>query len=62
LLFDPFRRVRKGEGHSEGLGLGLYISERIIKAHGGKIEVQSSAENGTHFEAVFPRLGAEPRD
>jgi signal transduction histidine kinase len=55
LLFDPFRRERKPEGRSEGLGLGLYISERIVRAHGGEIVVTSSAPLGTIFEATFPR-------
>jgi signal transduction histidine kinase len=55
LLFDPFRRVRRPEARSEGLGLGLYIAERIVHAHGGKIDVRSSLEGGTTFEASFPR-------
>ncbi|HKO91251.1 MAG TPA: MEDS domain-containing protein [Polyangiaceae bacterium] len=55
LLFDPFRRDRKPEGRSEGLGLGLYISERIVRAHGGAMLVTSCALDGTRFEAIFPR-------
>jgi len=54
LLFDPFRRERKPEGRSAGLGLGLYISERIVRAHGGRIRVTSSEGEGTLFEAVIP--------
>jgi len=54
LLFDPFRRERKPEGRSEGLGIGLYISERIVRAHGGEMVVTSSALDGTLFEAIFP--------
>jgi signal transduction histidine kinase len=54
-LFDPFRRERKAEGRSAGLGLGLYISERIIRGHGGTLEAQSSEAHGTRFEATFPR-------
>jgi signal transduction histidine kinase len=54
LLFDPFKRAGKPQQRSEGLGLGLYISERIINAHGGRIEVESGAETGTSFEAIFP--------
>jgi len=54
LLFDPFRRERKPEGRSEGLGLGLYISERIVRAHDGQMVVTSSAPLGTRFEAIFP--------
>ncbi|HEU4579159.1 MAG TPA: ATP-binding protein [Polyangiaceae bacterium] len=54
LLFDPFRRQRKPEGRSAGLGLGLYISERIVRAHGGTIRVESSEQEGTLFETVVP--------
>lgn len=55
LLFEPLRRARKpDEGRSAGLGLGLYISERIVRAHGGALRVESSAELGTLFEATFP--------
>jgi signal transduction histidine kinase len=55
LLFDPFERAGRAQSRSDGLGLGLYISERIVVAHGGKIEVESSTEMGTRFEAIFPR-------
>ncbi|MEO7332292.1 MAG: ATP-binding protein [Minicystis sp.] len=54
LLFDPFRRGDVSNGRAQGLGLGLYIAERIASAHGGKIEVQSSQVLGTSFAAVFP--------
>jgi signal transduction histidine kinase len=57
LLFDPFKRGEKSQGRSDGLGLGLYITERIVNAHGGRIEVESSVETGTCFEAVFPKDG-----
>jgi signal transduction histidine kinase len=53
LLFDPFKRDKPCVG-SNGLGLGLYISERIVAAHEGKIEVSSSAEAGTRFDICPP--------
>jgi signal transduction histidine kinase len=53
-LFDPFQRGRPNRG-SDGLGLGLYISENIVRAHGGEIRVESSADRGTQFEAIIPR-------
>jgi signal transduction histidine kinase len=54
-LFDPFTRGKQTKHRSsDGLGLGLYISERIVAAHGGKIEVRSSVETGTEFEVVLP--------
>lgn len=44
----------KREG-SSGLGLGLYISEQIVIAHGGTLEVRSTPEDGTCFTAALPR-------
>lgn len=55
LLFDPFRRGGQPQGRSEGLGLGLYISQCIVAAHGGAIAVESSAASGTRFEITLPR-------
>ncbi|WNG40957.1 PAS domain S-box protein [Archangium violaceum] len=57
-LFDPFRRGRgleHGERRSEGLGLGLYIVQEIVHAHGGSIDVTSNAEEGTTFTVHLPR-------
>jgi len=59
LLFDPFRRERKPKGHSAGLGLGLYISERIVRAHGGSLRATSSEFEGTLFEVLIPRAGGD---
>lgn len=53
-IFNPFARGGKPRGASAGLGLGLYISERIIDAHRGTASVQSS-EAGTRFEVILPR-------
>ena len=55
VIFNPFARSEKTSGRSSGLGLGLYISERIVDAHGGTLSVRSSAEEGTAFEVVLPR-------
>jgi phosphoserine phosphatase RsbU/P len=53
-LFDPFYRARP-ENHPEGLGLGLYIAQEIVAAHGGTIAVKSSADEGTTFDVRLPR-------
>jgi len=37
------------------LGLGLYIVNRIVEAHGGSIDVRSSSEDGTTFRITMPR-------
>lgn len=61
-IFDPFRRGRSDEradvAHSAGLGLGLYISKEIVVAHGGAIDVESTAGEGTTFTVRLPRATA----
>jgi signal transduction histidine kinase len=37
------------------LGLGLYIAERIVSAHAGRLEVASTAAGGTTFTVYLPR-------
>ncbi|WP_434382783.1 ATP-binding protein [Melittangium boletus] len=62
-IFEPFRRAVPGDANpSSGLGLGLFIVERIAQAHGGEIRVRSSAEAGTTFTLCLPRTpdGAPP--
>jgi signal transduction histidine kinase len=58
LLFEPVKRLRPGEpaeADSGHLGLGLYIADRIVAAHGGTIDVRSSESEGTTFTVRFPR-------
>ena len=38
-----------------GTGLGLYIVQEIVAAHGGQLTVQSSAGYGTTFTITLPR-------
>jgi len=45
----------KSIGSSANLGLGLYIADRIVHAHQGRIEVASSEERGTTFTVHVPR-------
>lgn len=54
-LFEPFRSGRPVQRRSEGLGLGLYIVEQIVKAHHGDIHVRSSEPEGTVVEVRLPR-------
>jgi PAS domain S-box-containing protein len=57
-LFNPFRRGTKDSRMpgTSGLGLGLFISREIARAHGGEINVRSD-ERGTVFRLRLP-LGA----
>lgn len=54
-LFDKFYRVGNKEIHNvKGLGLGLYYTNQIIKAHQGKILVESEVGKGTTVKIVIP--------
>jgi signal transduction histidine kinase len=54
-LFDPFRGGQRPAGRSEGLGLGLYIVNQVVQAHGGKVEVTSGPDDWTVFRVSIPR-------
>ena len=59
-IFNPMKPRDAGQhtpagGPSANLGLGLYIAERIVSAHRGRIEVASSRERGTTFTVRLPR-------
>ena len=56
-IFNPLHRIEgdKPVAPRENLGLGLYITERIVTAHDGSISVESSEENGTTFTIHLPK-------
>lgn len=54
-LFEPLEQGEQGRSKGEGLGLGLFIVDRIVRAHGGSVAVQSSETTGTTFSVTLPR-------
>jgi polar amino acid transport system substrate-binding protein len=48
---DPFFTTRRDSG---GTGLGLSVSARIIKEHGGKLEIDSTSGQGTTVRVILP--------
>lgn len=54
-LFDPFRRGSDPTGRAEGLGLGLYIVQQIVLAHGGTAELLHTDADLTSFNVSLPR-------
>jgi signal transduction histidine kinase len=63
-IFAPFRRAAHGkESNGQGLGLGLFITERIVAAHGGRLTVRSTISEGTTFLVGLPTAAAtEPSE
>jgi signal transduction histidine kinase len=54
-LPDVFKRFWKKDSESRrGLGLGLYICEKIVEAHGGRIWVVSELGKGASFRFTLP--------
>jgi signal transduction histidine kinase len=50
-LFKPFRTTKQ-----QGTGLGLAIADRIVKAHRGRIEIETRLDHGTTFTVRLPRI------
>ena len=60
-IFDRFYRVAgdgAAPGPEQGLGLGLSFVAWIVKAHGGKVEVDSTPGKGTRFVITLPNEAA----
>ncbi len=53
MLSRVFERFATGNRY-DGLGLGLYLSHRIVEAHGGTLTVESSVGTGTTFWLALP--------
>jgi len=59
-IFDPFKQLEPSSKQSvqaHSVGLGLYIVESIVEAHGGNITVDSSIR-GTTFTVRLPRAAS----
>jgi signal transduction histidine kinase/tetratricopeptide (TPR) repeat protein len=57
-IFQPFYRIPKGN-EKGGCGLGLYLVDQVMKEHGGRVEVESTVNQGSSFRLIFPASGME---
>ena len=58
-LFEPFYRVDDARGRlTGGVGLGLAITERAVRFHGGRVQARNRAEGGLQIEIRLPLADA----
>ncbi|HZC33113.1 MAG TPA: response regulator, partial [Candidatus Bathyarchaeia archaeon] len=55
-VFEEFRQVGAEENREGGTGLGLALSRRLVEAHQGRIEVESTVGVGSRFVVTIPHL------
>jgi two-component system sensor histidine kinase/response regulator len=58
-VFEPFHGDHKASGRGAGLGLGLYISQQIVRAHRGQLDVALEPDSCVVFRASLPRRSSE---
>lgn len=56
-IFKPFYRCEGIDSYSKnGVGLGLSLTQSVIKLHGGEIKVKSKLNEGTEFTFILPYI------
>lgn len=53
-IFDPFYTTKTGR-HQKGMGLGLSVSQSLVQAMGGTIEIETELHRGSTFTLCLPR-------
>lgn len=59
-LFEPFARIDRARArHTGGFGMGLAITRRIARWHGGDVSISTSILGGARFVMSWPSLSKE---
>ena len=60
-LFERYFRAPGSERAAKGIGLGLFVTKRLIQAHGGSVGVVSEAGHGSTFSFELPLVAKYAR-
>jgi len=59
-VFEEFTQVGDPSQHQQGTGLGLALTRRLVEAHGGRLDLQSSLGEGSCFMVTLPAIHIIP--
>ncbi|MBP1618741.1 MAG: sensory transduction histidine kinase [Bacteroidetes bacterium] len=54
LLFQPFVRIKENSANEDGSGFGLFVVKGLVELFGGKLDLRSELNKGTHVQVVLP--------
>ncbi len=57
LVFEEYRQTGDWQARGAGSGLGLAITRRLVRMHGGRIELKSRLGEGSSFTVLIPVAG-----
>jgi len=54
IIFERYRQANNSNQPEQGVGLGLYVSRQILRAHGGDLQLDRNVTSGCRFVFTFP--------
>ena len=59
-VFEEFTQVGDPSQHQQGTGLGLALTRRLVEAHGGRLDLDSTLGEGSRFTVTLPAVEVIP--